>query len=546
MRVRESIIYVSAILIVFISFLSTAVSAKELSITSEEFREYFEENKEEQQAFEEFLYRSETSNAGLLRGLGLERIERIVAFGDGSHYISFMRFNGRVVFCANPYISAAYGLEYDESYDWYNLSWQTQWRIWMLVRFGYQEEATNAMYVATQTMIWEALGFYESPWMDISQERQRIEERISGRTRQVSFAQSLIDTGYMQKLTLTDTNNVLNSMEISCDEGLVCEKNGNNLHITLIDREFSHRSNNVYLSRHGNTDPSWVGIVYVKGAYQPVLSVTDWIEPGIDNYLTIRLGYGDLAIEKKNEDGVFLPGHKFQLAYDEYFLEIVDEFETNEEGNIICEGIMAGVYYLREVETTIEYELNSTIYKVDVKANTSNRQEVINKRRKLQIVIEKEEIGKDLRLNGATFQLFLVEEEEEYIDEYIAGAFFVKGKPNTLYKVFAKESELSITEPLYEFVTDSFGEIIEYISEGEYLVLDEEDNVFVYKVEKGFAYAPEFEYGSTVKLCEVKAPSGYQLIHDSCQLIEIIAEKGVNEVHVLFENPRVVIPNMGN
>ena len=544
MNFRKSIIYLSVFLI--ISLLPIPVHAEDLAITAEEFLTYFEESKEEQQMFEEFLMNSKTSNMGLMRGVGLERVDRIIAFGDGSHYISLMQFNGRVVFCANPYISAGYGLEYDESYDWANLSWQTQWRIWMLVRYGYQEEATNAMYVATQTMIWEALGFYEEPWMDISQERQRIETRISERMHQVSFAQATIDTGYMQELILTDGNNVLPSMEFRCDEGLICEKRGNNLHVTLIDREFQPSNNNVYLYRRGNSDPSWVGIVYVKGGYQPVISVTDWIEPSIDNYLTIRLGYADFSIEKKNEEEIFLPGHKFLLAYDEMFTELVGEFETDDNGKIVFENIMAGIYYLKETETTIEYELNPTVYKVSVISNNSNRQEVINKKRILQVVIVKEEIGKELRLNGAEFQLYLIEEGEEFIEEYIAGALFIKGEPGTAYKVYAEESNIDVDEPLYVFVTNTYGEIIEYIQEGQYLVLDEENNTYEYKVEKGLAYALEFEYGTVLKLCEVKAPSGYRLTNNSCQTIEVVAEKEAEEVYVLFENPRIIIPNMGN
>jgi|GEM_PF-6360111 len=449
---------------------SSDIMAEELSISEEEYHNYFNGDEVEVAEFRDFLIKTTQSKAHLFRSFNLERVNRVVQFGDGTRWISILKVNGRIVFCANPYITAGIGMGYDESYDWGNLSWEAQWRIWMIARFSYQVEPTDAMYVAAQTMIWEALGFYESPWMDISVERERIESRISQRNKKVSFSGNEYQLRLQEKTVLVDTNDVLQNMVITCPEGMTCLKENNELHLTINHPDFVGESQNIRIYQEGNLDPTWVGIVYTKNEYQPVLAVTDWIDPGNEAYISVKLGKGNLIIDKKGEYGKLLSDQKFYLAYDDLFQDIIDEYTTDENGKILLEHLVAGTYYLKEIETTVEYELNPKVYKIQVNPNETITIEVINHFRKIDLIVEKvDENQKGVYLNGATFQIFQLAEEETFLGEYISGALFIKGQAGVKYKVYQKGDDFNLMNLKYEFVTNDYGEILEYIEEGEYI-----------------------------------------------------------------------------
>lgn len=148
-------------------------------------------------------------------------------------------------------------------------------KLTLYMKFGYGADGkkTDKYYLATQQLIWQAIsntGFYASDFyhnlangsvrrmrienfrwtndegkttIDISEEINSIQNDINQYYKTPSFcsSQNKIEIEVGETAEFVDNNNVLQSYEIKCDNGITCETDGNKLKVTAIDEASSQK-----------------------------------------------------------------------------------------------------------------------------------------------------------------------------------------------------------------------------------------------------------------------------------------------------------------
>ncbi len=538
---------------------------KEL-MSSEEFRSY---------------YNFETSDLGRAE---LIRVRKVAEFNGGANWISIMSVNGQIVFCLDPTVTAGIGMEYNKSYDWDNLSWDTQLRIWEVVRFGYQQYGSDDYYIASQILIWRALGHWITPNVNVDSQINQIEVNINNFGTPPSFNNQTLDLEYQIGKTITDTNGVLNKYSVNCPNGISCSKDGNNLTLTINTLNYD-KNGKIDISSPGTNDPSWLGVAYARPNSQSVLSIT-FADPSARFKLNVKMSTGDLHIIKIDEYGLMGgSGHKFEVAFDEEFTDVIGIYTTNNEGKIeIKDTLPAGTYYIREVETVNGYVLNPGIYEVEVSLNETSEITIMNNLEQVDLQYFKiDEEWNEILLDGAVFSVTditeatenqLVDEEgnllwedpEETIPviERVGDVYeFDVVTGNQYIRIYSPEDN---TLPYYGEVEISLNENFEEVSifetsETGLLVLNELDltslgqlapedsqSTYFYRVLSdseernypagvftlvnqeeltGWANIP-LKWGREYEVCEIVSPIGYELPEEACKVVSMNLDEGIS------------------
>ena len=379
-------------------------------ISSEDYDSFFG-NERELMSMEEFKELYETETSPLSRST-LVRVRRLTGI-DGGRFISIMSLDGAIVFCLDPTVTAGLGDEYTMSYDWYSLPWTTQYRIWQVVRFGYQTYGTDAYYIASQILIWRALGFWMTPDWNVDAEISQIESNIVNYGTSPSFAFGTYDVEFNVPITLHDTNNVLNGYNVTCGGGIICSKSGNDLTITVNNINYQ-RGNSVSISNNGNNDPSWVGIVFVRPGSQSVASIYT-ADPVAGWNFGLRMLTGNLLVHKLDEYG--LPadaGQSFEIAWDRAFTNIIGTFTSTAGLLEVNDLLPAGTYYIREVAATTPYTVNPIVYDFEIVLNETTEITIYNDLKEVELLRTKNDVEETtLLLNGAVFDVFDVTETSQ-------------------------------------------------------------------------------------------------------------------------------------
>ncbi len=538
---------------------------------------------QELMSVEEFqnYYNSETNN--LARG-ELIRVRKVAEFNGGANWISIMSVDGQIVFCLDPTMTAGIGMEYNQSNDWLYLGWDTQYRIWEVIRFGYQEYGTDDYYIASQILIWRALGHWITPNINVDSQINQIEANIKNFGIPPSFNNQTLELDYKVGQTITDTNAVLNKYSINCPSGISCVKNGNDLTVTIEDLNFD-KNGKINISSPGTNDPSWIGVAWVLPGSQSVLSM-GFHDPSVRFRLNLKMSTGNLQIIKVDEYG--LPGgegHKFEVAFDENFNDIVGTYTTNEEGFILIEDYLpGGIYYLREVETVNGYVLNPGIYEVEVSLNETAEITIMNNLEQVDLQHFKiDEEWNEIFLDGAVFSVTDITEatENQLVDEegnllwedpeetipvleregdvyefdVVTGNQYIRiysPEDNTLpyfgkVEISLSESfeKISIFETsetgllvLNELDLTSLGQIAPEDSQPTYfyrVLSDSEERnypvgVFTLVNQEeltGWANMP-LKWGREYEVCEIVSPIGYELPEEACKVVSMNLDEGIS------------------
>ena len=336
----------------------------------------------------------------------LVRVRRVSDIVGSSIHISIMEVDGMVVFCLDPTVSAGIGEEYTNEYTWWDIDWATRERIWYVIRFGYQQYGSDNYYIATQILIWRALGYYITPTVNVDSEIAQIEANINNYGYGVgpSFANGTFDVEYNVPFDLTDSNGVLGNYNVSCTPGTTCVANGNTLTITITSLNYQKPASisGVYGSYAGVD----AGVVYVRPGSQSVMSI-QFYDPPVSFRLQPRLLTGNLKVNKLDEFG--LPaeaGQEFELAFDIDFINVIGTFNSTLGLLEINDLLPAGTYYIREINTTNPYTVNPTIYQFDIVLNETTEITIINDLREVELLQTKidEDVG-TLLLDGAVYEI---------------------------------------------------------------------------------------------------------------------------------------------
>lgn len=177
------------------------------------------------------------------------------------------------------------------------------------------------------------------------------------------------DANQRFETTLTDANGVLSSFDISLS-GYSVEKNGNSvtIHTTAVN---TNATTATMKSTAGvvETTSSCVFWLTGKSGYQEFISEKPSADP-VSAYFKVKtenIGYGKI-IKQDEESGVKLSGAKYGIYTDSACTNKVDTITTGSNGSATSKALVAGTYYVKEIQAPVGYVISDKVHTLTVKA----------------------------------------------------------------------------------------------------------------------------------------------------------------------------------
>ncbi len=191
--------------------------------------------------------------------------------------------------------------------------------------------------------------------------------------------------------TLTDSNGVLSGFDISLS-GYTVEKSGNKvtIHTTSVNTTATTAA---LKSTAGivETTSSCVFWLTGKSGYQEFISEKPSADP-VSAYFKVKtenIGYGKL-IKQDEESGVKLSGAKYGIYSDSSCTNKVDTITTGSDGSATSKALVAGTYYVKEIQAPKGYVLSSKVHTLTIKAGQTTTFTATDKEQLGAITIYKE------------------------------------------------------------------------------------------------------------------------------------------------------------
>ncbi len=160
-----------------------------------------------------------------------------------------------------------------------------------------------------------------------------------------------------------------------------------------------------------------------------------------EDTLNINVNNAKLKI-KKSEENTNKPieGVKFAIYKEN---KIVQEKQTDKDGQILFENLYPGKYYIKELETAEKYVLENSPKEIELKYNETKEIEITNKLKTGKIKVYKvDKDNKEVKIEGVKFDLYS-EEQKKVVGTYTTdknGEINIDNLPVGEYKVIEKES----------------------------------------------------------------------------------------------------------
>lgn len=213
-----------------------------------------------------------------------------------SNHVTRFYLNDRIAYCIEPGVAIDTQV-YDANTDWSNVSFSDEVKEYIekvgYYGFEYPGHQNDRYYIAAQELIWKTIRpDMEVVWttgvdntgeiIDISQEKNEIEDLINSHSLLPSFALDNVK-GYLgDEITLIDENGVLDYYEVSDSNNHIITRDGNSLSIKLNDEKVS--SEEIVLTRkYYDLAPL---LVYSKGDSQKLAALRITMDKS--SYFTIE------------------------------------------------------------------------------------------------------------------------------------------------------------------------------------------------------------------------------------------------------------------
>ncbi len=217
--------------------------------------------------------------------------------------------------------------------------------------------------------------------------------------------------------TLNDTNGALSNFNFSLS-GYSMSKNGNQLTIY---------TSNVNTTPTVASATEGTGLVEPKSScvywqinkdkYQEFVSTRPQVDP-VSAYIRVKtesIGYGKVT-KSDDKSGITLSGAKYGIFSDSGCTRQVATMTTGADGTATSEGLVAGTYYVKEIQAPKGYVLSDKVHTVLIQAGQTTSFSATNKEQMGAITIYKEgEVLTDWngsnfvyemkRLQGASFRV---------------------------------------------------------------------------------------------------------------------------------------------
>ena len=399
--------------------------------------------------------------------------------------------DGQFVYCIEPGTPVAQGAiypgqDFDQSYV-ANMTTE-QWRRISLLAYygyGYGNHTDIKWYTVTQFLIWQTVPHgYDIYFTDslngnritkYTDEINELNRLVDEHYKKPSFNLSEIEMNIGEKLTLNDTNGVLQNFEVSKENKLDASIDGNTLKIsanevgegsltiTKKDKNYSHPAI-VYFHPSGQD-------LMMRGSYDPV-----------DVDIKVNIVGGKVSVKKIDMD-TQLGIAQGDASLDGAIYGIYD-MEGNRVGEVTSKGgeyvtsdylPSLGTFYLKEEKPSLGYELNETKYyfeitKDDLYPEVDVSEKVIERDLKIFKVLASEQTGFLTGEPNVTFDIYLKSSGEKVTsittdDKGYAtatlpyGTYTIKQVTSTEDHEFVKDFEITINEsadePIYKLLANA-------------------------------------------------------------------------------------------
>ncbi len=385
--------------------------------------------------------------------------------------------DGTLAYCINPYDminTEEYYYEYDYNNELFHLSDDQLNRLNIISYYGYNYEGHQDLkwYGITQYLIWKTLNpddifftdvYYGNKIVAYEEEIEELETLVKNYFLLPSIANQYFEYKSNGSYELVDLNHTLSNYEI-ISSNIDAKINGNSLNIIT-------SSDGLYELTFIRRSPQQTNyMLYNLDGYQAV--ITPGKSKDIEFKISIEVNSGTITVNKhdsENKDRIeaTLKGAKYGI----YKLngDLFDIVETNEDGKAYISNIPLGEYYIKEINPSLGYELDTNLYYINI--TKENKNFIINSYENVikgKIQINKyygEDDNYDLE-DGAIFELYdfndnliniyetktgFFEDELEYGNYYLLQ---IKGKDG--YK-FVDKLNIKITEDK-KYIFDLYNE----------------------------------------------------------------------------------------
>ena len=365
--------------------------------------------------------------------------------------LTLYNLNGDIAYCIEPGIHITDDTYIETSIDTLGLDANILNKIKLIGYYGYEypNHLTSNYRMATQALIWETLqNVSVSYWtgrnqtgdyINVDNEKNEIMKLVNNHYIVPNIPTDLI-LSFNRDNVLIDTNQVLENFEIiNNNSNLDVYKEGNNLHIK--SDEIGDYTITLRKIKYDNKTT----ILYTgsDGISQKLMKLR--FDDNVETKINIHITGGKILLKKLNSetnDNTNIGFSNLQNAiygiYDENNI-LIEELSTNELGEVNSSYLKFGKYYLKEINPSYGYLIDSNNYEFTIDENNLNQEiEVLENLIKKELIIVK-----------------TLEGDYSLLDK----------EPDITFNVFLKDTNI-----LYDTITtDKNGVAKIYLPYGEYL-----------------------------------------------------------------------------
>ena len=311
--------------------------------------------------------------------------------------------DGEIAFCVQPGILITEGSSYTRS----NFSHSELRKIEHIAYVGWQlSSKTDEDYLATQFMIWEALGatIDNTSYSGYTSKKVQIQDKVDSLfKKKPSFNGIEENIKIGESITLTDTNKVFSNYSLtSKSEGITISKSGNKLTITASNNT---PENATVKFQAIKAECVGTSILFSSSTSQDVVS----FKVGDPVTITINLNvekYGSLKITKQDEDGAIVPNTSFKVSKNADMSSPIGTYTTGADGSVTVNNLLPQKYYVQETAVPSHLVLDTTVREVTVEANQTTNYTARNNWVKGKVQLRKVDPDSGKQVAGATYAIY--------------------------------------------------------------------------------------------------------------------------------------------
>ena len=297
------------------------------------------------------------------------------------------------VYCIEPGVLISYdevyfGYDYNQA-RFANLSREAFEKVSLIAYFGYGYKDTyydhtdSLWWAVTQWMIWQEANNNHTLYFTQNQNYNGNEPAIERFTEEMAQINALINDYYTkpainiptlilgQTLEINDSNGVLHNYQVTDCRNCHARIDGNKLIITATNTGNAQLSIERTFDKYNN-DP----IVYISTSHQNAMAA------GKINNIHMGIGYfttsGQLTVHKKDADNLnsIAQGNAElnNAVYGIYNMDnqLISSLSTDNQGIASINNLSIGSYYLKEMESSKGYTIDTKKYYFDINNNSLN------------------------------------------------------------------------------------------------------------------------------------------------------------------------------